>query len=43
MITVSLSAAIAAACGFHKVERMRAAFKARYGTTPSEFRGGKER
>lgn len=34
---------IAAACGFHKVERMRAAFKARYGTTPSEFRGSKER
>ena len=32
---------IAAACGFRKVDRMRAAFKARYGVSPSEFRGGK--
>ena len=32
---------IAAACGFRKVDRMRAAFKARYGASPSEFRCGK--
>ena len=32
---------IAAACGFRKVDRMRAAFKARYDVSPSEFRGGK--
>ena len=32
---------IAAACGFRKVDRMRAAFKARYGVSPSEFRGDK--
>ena len=29
---------IAAACGFRKVDRMRATFKARYGVSPSEFR-----
>ena len=32
---------IAAACGFRKVDRMRAAFKSRYGVSPLEFRGGK--
>lgn len=32
---------IAAACGFRKVDRMRAAFKTRYGVSPSEFRGDK--
>lgn len=30
---------IAAACGFSKIDRMRAAFKARYGMTMSEWRG----
>ena len=32
---------IATACGFQKVERMRAAFKVRYGVSPSECRGSK--
>ena len=32
---------IAAACGFSKVDRMRMAFKARYGVSPSEYRSAK--
>ena len=34
---------IAAACGFRKVDRMRAAFKSRYGVAPSEYRSVKTR
>ena len=32
---------IAYACGFRKVDRMRSAFKSRYGVSPSECRRDK--